>query len=138
MSEENKALDRRWFYEVWNQGNFSTYEELVSKNFVMHHVPAGQAGTYEGIKQAISVHRIGFPDLTIEVNDQLAEGDQVVSMWSITGTHLGEWVGYSPTGKTMSIQGMSLNRYQNAQIIESWLSVDMLTVMQQLGLVPEL
>ena len=138
MSEENKALDRRWFEEVWNQGSVSSYQELASRDLVMHNTPPGITGDFEGIQQAISIHRTGFPDLRFEIDAQVAEGNQVVTLWTVTGTHQGEWVGYPPTGKQINIQGMSLGRYQNGKIVEAWLAVDMLDFMQQLGIVPPL
>ena len=138
MSEENKALDRRWFEEVWNQGSVSSYQELASRDLVMHNTPQGITGDFEGIQQAISIHRTAFPDLRFEIDAQVAEGDKVVTLWTATGTHQGEWVGIPPTGKQISIQGMTLQRYQNRKIVEGWIAVDMLDFMQQLGVVPPL
>ena len=138
MSEENKALDRRWFEEVWSQGSVSSYRELASPDLVVHNTPPGITGDFEGMLQAISIHRTGFPDLRFEIDAQVAEGDQIVTLWTATGTHQGEWGGFPPTGKQASVQGMSLSTYQNGKIFESWLAVDMLDFMQQLGVVPSL
>lgn len=68
---------------------------------MVHNPPPGITGDFQGVKQAISIDRTGFPDLHFEIEDQLAEGDKVVSRWTITGTHRGEWVGIPPTGKQM-------------------------------------
>ncbi len=136
-AEDLKALDRRWFEEVWNQGNVASYEELASPDLVVHNPPPGITGDFEGIKQAISIHRTGFPDLHFEIHDQLAEGDQVVSRWTLNwGTHRGEWVGVPPTGKQVTITGISIQRYAGGKMVESWLEMDMLGMMQQLGVVP--
>ncbi len=136
MSEENKALDRRWFQEVWNQGSVASYEELASPDLVVHNPPPGITGDFEGVKQAISIHRTGYPDMHFTIEEQVAEGDKVVSLWTITGTHKGEWVGIPPTGKQISIHGMSLQRYQGGKMVEGWLAMDMLGWMQQIGVVP--
>ena len=138
MSEENKALDRRWWEEVWNQGSISSYQELASRDFVMHNTPQGITGNFEGIRQANLNLRTGFPEHRFEIDAQVAEGDRVVTLWTWTGTHQGEWLGIPPTGKQASIQGMSLQRYQNGKIVESWLAVDMLPFLQQLGVAPSL
>ncbi len=134
--EENKALDRRWFEEAWNQGNVASYEELASPDLVVHNSPPGITGDFEGIKQAISIHRTGFPDMHFEVEDQLAEGDKVVSRCTLTGTHRGEWVGIPPTGKRVSIETITIQRYRGGKMAEAWLAMDMLGWMQQLGVVP--
>ena len=135
MSEENKAVDRRWFDEVWNKGNVAAFPELVSRDLVVHNPPVGIPGNFDGIQQSISIHRAGFPDLHFDIDAQIAEGDQVATMWTATGTHLGEWVGYPPSGKTVNVQGMSLQTYRDGKLVELWLAVDMLDWFQQLGLV---
>ena len=137
MSEHNKALDRRWFEEVWNQGNAASYEELASPDLVVHNPPPGIRPDFEGIKQAISIHRTGFPDLHFTIEDQLAEENKVVSRWTLNwGTHKGEWVGIPPTGKQVTITGVSIQRYAGGKVVEVWLEMDMLSMMQQPGVVP--
>ena len=135
MSEANKAVDRRWFEEIWNQGKVSAFPELVSRDLVVHNPPVGIPGTFDGIQQSISIHRAGFPDLHFDIDAHVAEGDLVATMWTATGTHLGEWVGYQPSGKSVRVQGMSLQRYKGGKLIELWLAVDMLEWFLQLGLV---
>ncbi len=135
-AEENKALDRRWYEEVWNQGNVASYEELASPDLVVHGAPPGITPDFEGSKQAISIHRTGYPDMHFEVEDQLAEGDKVVSRCTLTGTHRGEWVGIPPTGKRVSIETISIQRWRGGKMVEAWLAMDMLGWMQQLGVVP--
>ncbi len=134
--EENKALDRRWYEEVWNQGNVASYEELASPDLVTHNPPPGITGDFEGVKQAISIHRTGFPDLHFEIEDQLTEGDKVVTRSTLTGTHRGEWVGIPPTGKRVSIKAITIQRWRGDKMVEAWLAMDMLGWMQQLGVVP--
>jgi predicted ester cyclase len=110
---------------------------LASPDLVVHNTPPDITGDFEGIKQAISIHRTGFPDLRFEIEDQLAEGDKVVSRWTLYwGTHKGEWVGIPPTGKQVTITGISIQRYTGRKIVEGWLEMDMLSMMQQLGVVP--
>ncbi len=134
--EQNKAIDRRWFEEVWNKGSVASYEELASPDLVAHNTPPGITGDFEGIKQAISIHRTGYPDMHFEIEDQLAEGDKVVTRSTLTGTHRGEWVGIPPTGKRVSIEAITIQRWRGGKVVEGWLAMDMLGWMQQLGVVP--
>ncbi len=134
--EQNKALERRWYEEVWNQGNVASYEELASPDLVVHNPPPGITPDFEGSKQAISIHRTGYPDMHFELHDQIAEGDKVVTSATLTGTHRGEWVGIPPTGKQVSIEFISIQRWRGGKIVEAWLAMDMLGWMQQLGVVP--
>ncbi len=134
--EQNKALDRRWYEEVWNQGNVASYEELASPDLVAHGTPPGITPDFEGIKQAISIHRTGYPDMHFEIEDQLAEGDKVATRSTLTGTHRGEWVGIPPTGKRVSIEVITIQRWWGGKMVEAWLAMDMLGWMQQLGVVP--
>ncbi len=134
--EQNKALDRRYYEEIWNQGNVASYEELASPDVVTHGTPPGITGDFEGIKQAISIHRTGYPDMHFEIEDQLAEGDKVVTRSTLTGTHRGEWFGIPPTGKRVSIEMITIQRWRGGKMVEAWLAMDMLGWMQQLGVVP--
>ncbi len=135
-TEEIKALDRRWYEEVWNQGNVASFEELASPDMVTHNPPPGITPDFEGVKQAISIHRTGYPDMHFEIEDQIAEGDKVVTRSTLTGTHRGEWVGIPPTGKQVSIEVITIQRYRGGKMVEAWLAMDMLGWMQQLGVVP--
>ena len=140
MSEQNKALARRGMEEVFNQGKFEVINELVARNAVFHDpsVPGGKFEGPEGLKQFAQIYRNAFPDLKITINDQIAEGDKVVTRWTGTGTHKGELMGIAPTGKHSTVTGITCERYQDAKMIESWGSYDMLGMLQQLGVVPTL
>lgn len=137
MSEELKAKSRRFFEEIWNQGNFDELDELVSPDLVSHTnaSPEPIRGP-EGIKAFIGGFRAAFPDIRMTVEDQVAEGDTVVNRWTATGTHRGELMGISHTGKQVTVSGITIARYAGGRAVQSWAVADMLGLLQQIGAVP--
>ena len=138
MSEQNKALARRAIEEVFNHGKLEVIGELVARNAVFHDpsVPGGKYEGPEGFKQFTTIYRNAFPDIKLTINDQVAEGDKVVTRWTGTGTHKGELMGIAPTGKYSTVTGMLCQRYENGKLVESWTNFDTLGMLQQLGVVP--
>ncbi len=138
MSEQNKALARRSIEEIWNQGKLAVIDELTALNATFHdpNVPGGKFTGPEGVKQFVQIYRAAFPDVRITINDQIAEGDKVVTRWTATGTHKGELMGIAPTNKHATVTGVDVDRYQNGKVVEAWASYDMLGMLQQLGIVP--
>ena len=132
-TEENKALARRAFEEVWNQGNLDVVDEIFSIDFVEHRSGPDIHGP-EGVKQLATMYSIAFPDLKYTIEDQIAEGDKVVCRWTATGTHKGELMGIPPTGAQVTSTGIDIFRITDGQIVELWVNVDELGTMQQLGM----
>jgi steroid delta-isomerase-like uncharacterized protein len=140
MSDQNKALARRSIEEIWNRGNLAVINELVAPNATFHDasVPGGKFTGPEGMKQFVQIYREAFPDVRLTINDQVAEGDKVVTRWTATGTHKGQLMGIAPTGKHATVTGVDIDRYENGKVVEGWASYDMLGMLQQLGVVPSL
>ena len=138
MSEQNKALARRAIEEVWNQGKLTVIDELTASVATFHdpNVPDGKFSGPEGEKQFVQIYRGAFPDVHITINDQIAEGDKVVTRWTATGTQKGQLMGIAPTNKHANVTGVNIDRYQNGKVVESWASYDMFGMLQQLGVVP--
>jgi predicted ester cyclase len=90
------------------------------------------------MKQGLTRAQAAFSDISITVEDQIAEGDKVVSRWTIRGTHKGEYMGIAPTGKQVTITGISIYRIEKGKIVEDWANSDMLGMLQQLGAIPSL
>ena len=134
-AHENKALARRVFEEVWNKGNLAVADEVWANNFVGHAVPDEIKGP-EGVRQFFSVFRSAFPDLQFTIEDQIAEGDKVVTRWTLRGTHEGEFQGIAPTGKQMAMTGITVQRIAGGRIVEGWTNRDALGMLVQLGVVP--
>jgi len=134
---DNKALARRLIEESWNQGNLNTVDELMATDHVGHHslVPKQPTGR-EFYKQYIVRTRTAFPDFHATIEEQIAEGDLVVTRWSVQGTHQGMFRGQHPTGKQMSVTGIVIDRIANGMAVEGWMEMDTLHQMQQLGVMP--
>ena len=138
MSEENKAISRRSFEEILNQGTLSVADEIVSSDYV-HHDPANPSGCngLEGFKQLVTKYRTAFPDLRLTIEDIFAEGDRVAVRWTWSGTHQGDLEGIAPTGKHTAGSGISIYRFSDGKIEEQWENWDTIGLMKQLGVVSE-
>lgn len=134
-TERNKAVIRRFVEEVQNQKNWEVYDELNDPEFVNHSAPPGMTDR-EGSKQYLDAFLGGFPDCRVTIDDMIAEGDQVVTKKTFRGTHTGEFAGIPPTGKPVTLQYVDIMRVRDGRITEHWLSMDQLSFMQQLGVLP--
>jgi steroid delta-isomerase-like uncharacterized protein len=134
MSEENKALARRSWETVDNP---DAIDEVYAPDVVWH-VPDQDIQGIEEAKQFIGMYQTAFPDMSATVEDVIAEGEKVVTRWTIRGTHQGEIEEFGPpTGRQVEAQGLTLHRIEGGKIVEEWNSWDNLSFMQQLGLVPD-
>jgi steroid delta-isomerase-like uncharacterized protein len=139
MSESNKNVVRRLFEEVWNKGNLQVTEELFAPNYAHHDASTPDVGRGpESEKNRAALYRTAFPDIRLTIEDIIAEGETVVARWSCRGTHKGDLGGISPTGKHVTMTGVSMARFTDGKMSEGWVSWDALALMQQLGAVPEL
>ena len=136
--EENKAIARRLFESVWNEGNMDVIDEIINApEFVDNHYmfPEPLHGT-DNFKQIVTAFRSAFPDVRLTIEDVLGEGDKVVLRWSLRGTHQGDLMGIPPTGKAVQLTGMVIVRFSGGKIVERWVSEDALGLMRQLGAIP--
>lgn len=134
MSEANKAVVRRLFEECLNRHDPNLYPELYSD--VVYRAPAtGELRNEEHRHFLLSVFG-GFPDAQWAVEDQIAEGDRVVTRWRFTGTHAGTFMGIEATGRQLHITGICIDRLVGGKIVEEWEEGDTLGMMQQLALLP--
>jgi steroid delta-isomerase-like uncharacterized protein len=112
-------------------------DEVYTPDLVWHEPDQDIQGIEEA-KQFLSTYKSAFPDLKATVEDQIAEGDKVVTRWTISGTHQGEIEGLGPpTGRQMEVEGISISRFEGGKVVEEWEQYDNLSFMQQLGLIPE-
>ncbi len=133
--EQNKAVARRVFDEIFNQGRFEVADEIYARNFVNHGVHR-DAGLKED-QDAARGWKLAFPDLKMTVLKEIAEGDLVTVLYSVTGTNTGEGNGLPATGKKIEGRGITIWRIANGQITEEWSEFDQLRFMKQLGLLPQ-
>jgi serine phosphatase RsbU (regulator of sigma subunit) len=130
--EENKAIFRRYLEEAWNQSNLEVIDEIFDS--YISHQPNGSVHERgpQDVKRFVSEFRAAFPDLRLIMEEQIAEGDKVVSRGTIRGTHQGEFRGMAPTDEEMEIPGMAVFRFsEEGKVVESWDSYDQLTLMRQ-------
>jgi len=137
-SEQNKAIVRRLFEEPW-KGNLDVVDELTTSDYVGHDpaTPEPLRGP-EGVKEFISTYRAAFPDARITVEQQLAEGDLVATRWSGRGTHEGELMGIQPTGKQVTVSGLTISRLVGGKVVEEFQNWDTFGMLQQLDAIPAL
>jgi steroid delta-isomerase-like uncharacterized protein len=135
VSEENKAIFRRYVEEVGNEGNLDLVDEIFS-DYVSHQPDSSvlERGP-EDVKRFMGEFRSAFPDFHTTVEDQIAEGDKVATRWTMRGTHEGEFRGIAPTGKQITVTGIGIFRFSDGKVVESWDNFDQLGMMQQLGVV---
>jgi steroid delta-isomerase-like uncharacterized protein len=138
MSADLKKIVRCLYEEVWNKRRLEVVNELVfpshaltGPNFV------GSSVGPDAYKEQVLLFVTGFPDLNFKVEDIIAEGDKVVSCWTISGTHKGEFMGVPATNRKVSIDGITIHQLSNGKIMDSNVSWDVWGMMQQLGVVSE-
>jgi steroid delta-isomerase-like uncharacterized protein len=136
--ESNKALASRVIMEAFSQGKMAAVDETIASNHVNGGpaTPPGIPNGPEGSKMIIGMYRTAFPDLHFKIEEQVAEGDTVMTRWSAGGTHKGVLMGIPPTGKSANVTGVTIDRIANGKIVQSWAIFDQLGLMQQLGVIP--
>jgi steroid delta-isomerase-like uncharacterized protein len=131
---------RRLLEETFNEGNLELIDQLVAPDAV-NHDPAEPAQMRalrgpEVFKRTVQMYRAAFPDVRITVDDVIAAGDKVALRWHSEGTHRGELEGLAPTGARGLVTGISIDRWQDGKVVESWTEWDNLGLARQLGAAP--
>lgn len=132
MSTCNKALVRRYLEEVVNGGDAGLLKELVAPGHVRHAADGDLYGP-EGVRVELTDWRSAFPDMEIVVEELIAEQDRVVSRFLLRGTHAGPLPGLAPTGRSVAVGGIGVDRVVDGRLAESWVSLDALSLLRQLG-----
>jgi len=131
---DNETLVRRFFTEVFNEGNLEAVDDFIHPEHENHDptapdVPKGP----EGVRQLVELYRSAFPDIRFEHEDTVLAGDKIAHRWTFEGTHRGEMMGIEPTDKTVTVHGIEINRIADGKIAESWAISDALGMLRQLG-----
>ena len=134
MSNENIALVRTWFEEVWNQGRAEAIDELLADEAVVHGLGADLRGPVD-FRSFQSAYRQAFPDVKLQLDEIVAQGDIVAARWTGKATHLGEGLGFAATGRQVHLNGMIFVRVERGKLVEGWNNFDQLGMLQQLGVV---
>ena len=136
-TENNLAVIRRGFEEIWNRGNLAVADEPIAIDVVVH--SPGEPEPLHGLedfKRFNDKLRTGFPDLRVTIDDIFGLGDKVTVRFTARGTHLGQYRGLPPTGVRMTVTEICIYRLANGKVQELWQELNALGVMQQLGVVP--
>jgi steroid delta-isomerase-like uncharacterized protein len=134
--EANKALVRRFVEEVQSRHNLTAVDDIMDPNMIDHAAQPSSLNSVEAFKKFFSGTLIAFPDMKTVIHNQVAEGDQVVTHKTFHGTHKGEFMGIPPTGKKVAFEVIDIFRIAGGKFAEHWAVVDMMSVMQQLGVLP--
>ena len=136
MSTENKALVRR-AYDAFNRGDLDACVADVAPDYV-YHGPGGDARGPDAMKQLLLMYRTAFPDCTVTIEEQLADGDNVITRSTIRGTHGGEFAGIPASGRAVAIPDVAISRVANGKFVEEWQFFDQLAIFQAIGTLPAL
>jgi steroid delta-isomerase-like uncharacterized protein len=135
-TEENKAVFRRFIEQVWHKRNLDAIAGFYGADFVDHVSLPGLPGGVEGVTQRHAMLFAAFPDIHVTLEDMIAEGDTVVTRYTVRGTNTGPLFGMPPTGKQATISGIDVSRLVGGKFVEHWEQFDQLGLMQQLGVIP--
>lgn len=126
---ENKALVRRYYEEVLNQGKIQVFDDLADPGFVSY-LPDGKAIGSDFYKQTITGTLAVISGLNVTIEDQIAEDDKVVTRWKATGIPQVEFAGIQPDGKPITVTAIHIHRLQNGKLIEHWEAINLHAVKQ--------
>jgi steroid delta-isomerase-like uncharacterized protein len=138
--DDNKAIVRRILNEFWLDGNVQVLDELLADDCVNYEHSNPEVRGKEAYKQWANGFRLatrqGFPDYDVKAEDFIAEDDKVVKRWVLRGTHSGEFNGIPPTGKTVTMRGITVYRLTGGKVKETHWNYDVFGLLQQLGAIP--
>jgi steroid delta-isomerase-like uncharacterized protein len=136
MLEENKALVRRWFNEVWNQGRADAIDEMFAADGIAHGLSDDAGNPLRGpgdFKPFHEAFRGAFPDIEVVVEDTIAEGDLVAARCSVRGKHTGDHLGIAASNAPVQFTGITIARIKDGKIVEAWNNFDFLKMNKQIG-----
>lgn len=132
MSQESKDVVRR-FFEAYSRHDVEAAVAVVTEDVVNHH---STLQGRDGFREELAYWYAAFPDVSVTVEDLVAEGDRVAARITARGTHGGEFMGMPATGKRIEVQEIDIARIEDGKIAEIWAAPDMFSALQQLGMLP--
>lgn len=134
-TEENKQLLRRYITEVWENGNLEALKDFLAPGYLRHVSPTLPPLSLEEQIQRLTGFRAAFPDITLTVQEVMAENDRIAFRSTITGTHHGELAGLPPTGRRVRVGLVDIIRVEDGRFAEQWGGPNMADMFRQLGAV---
>ena len=135
-SENKDIVLRQWYQELWDSWNISIADQLFSADYALHVSGNPTPMNRDAAKQVVAMFSTAFPDLKHTVDEMIAEGNTVAARWTVRGTHRGAFQGLVPTGKQIRVSGTTVHHMSDGRIVETWLTLDNLDLLQQLGAIP--
>lgn len=137
-TEVNKTVVRRWYVNVLSEGQNELIEDLFASDFTHHEeiVPGGWPRGAAGAHALADTYRTASADITYTIEEQLADGDKVVTRWTARGTHTGSFLGTPGSCRPYTITGISIERVVGGRIVETWSNWDLAGLLVQIGLAP--
>lgn len=136
MPNDNNALIRRWFEEVWNKGREEVIDELFAEDGIAHGLADESGEDMRGptdYKPFFRKFRTAFPDIEVVVEDTITEGDRVAARCTVRGKHQSDSLGFAATQQPMEITGITIVRVRDGKIVEAWNNFDFMSMFRQLG-----
>lgn len=134
-TDESRAVVERFQREIFQQGRMELLDEMVAEDYVVH-TPTGDQTREEHFQKELPGFLRAFPDLELHIEDRVAEEDKVVTRFYFTGTHKGEFARVPPTGASVTVPGIVIERVEDGKVAEAWVERNDMWLMQQLGAVP--
>jgi len=135
-AEQNKSIVRRWVEEGWNKRNTALIDQLFTPNFYQHETGPETVNSSEALKPFVAGYLSAFPDLQFTIEDLVAEGDKVVWRFKASGHQNGPLMGMPASGKGVGVTGTITFRLEDSRMAEAWLNLDVLGLLQQVGIIP--
>lgn len=126
----------RWFGEVWNNRSEEAVDEMFAANGIAHGLVDAEGNEVRGPEGFKKLHRQfveTFPDMHIEVEDTVVEGDKIAARCRVTGSHLGRGIGVTPTNGPVEFTGMTIVRVKDGKIVEAWNEFNFMEMYRQVG-----
>ena len=136
QAQELKKLNDQFYEQVFRSRNVNAVDNLLTDDFIEHTPAPGQGTDRKAAKDFIGQMLQAFPDLDFSIDNQIAEGDTVSAVATMTGTHRGEFMGVPATGRKISVQTLDTGKVRGGKFSEHWGLVDVPSMMAQLGVAP--
>lgn len=133
---DNAAIIQRFIDEVMNEGRYNVCDEIVAEDFHELDPLPGQRQGREGLKEIVAMMRSAFPDMHWVTDESISSGDKVVTRFTWTGTHRGDFLGIPATARPVTVKGVVIDRLVNGLMTDSRILMDTFSMMMQLGVIP--
>jgi steroid delta-isomerase-like uncharacterized protein len=132
---DNEALIRRWFEEVWNKRRADAIDEMAAQDLIVHGLSGESNEPMRGIDGFKAFHKTfsgAFSDIVVTVEDTVSEGDKIAARCSVRGKHTGDTLGFAATNEPTEFTGIAIVRIKDGKFVEAWNSFDFMTMHKQL------